>query len=573
MAAYEIIIRGGTIVDGSGGEPFIGDVGITAGRIAAIGAITEIGAEEIDAAGLIVTPGFVDVHTHYDGQITWDNRLAPSSEHGVTTAVFGNCGVGFAPARHHQREMMIRLMEGVEDIPGVVMAEGVPFNWETFPEYLDALAQRKSDIDFAAQIPHSPLRVYVMGERALSTQSPTEDDLAEMRRLVKEAVEAGALGVTTSRSIAHRFPDGKPVPSVKTGEDELLALAAGLRDAGKGVFQINPNFQNPAQQEFAMLRRIAEASGRPLSFTLMAGAGFDWPVLVKGLADANSDNIVMRGQSIPRSVGILLGLETSYHPFSLNRSYREIADLPLAERVARMRDPAFRKQILSENPEHNNPIVVALISCTSLMFPLGDPPNYLPRVEDSFEARAQAAGRDVREVVYDALLQNEGHAILFAPKGNVDGNNIAAGKQLFKFEHVLLGLSDGGAHYGMICDASLPTYFLMDCVRDAHPGEGISLPRAIKLLTRDTAVSVGVEDRGLIQIGFKADVNVIDLDRLTLKAPVVTRDLPANGRRISQKATGYVATLVSGKVTYRNGEPTGAMPGRLIRGAQQPHLA
>lgn len=569
MTSLDILIRHGTIVDGSGGEPFVGDVGIRDGLIVAVGEIAEPAAEVIEAEGMIVTPGFVDIHTHYDGQITWENRLAPSSLHGVTTAIFGNCGVGFAPARASQHEVMIQVMEGVEDIPGIVMAEGVPFNWETFPEYLDAIDARASDIDFAAQVPHSPLRVYVMGDRGVAMEPPTPHDLAQMRQIVSEAVAAGALGVSTSRSIAHRFPDGRPVPSVKTEEQELTALALGLRDAGTGVFQINPDFTHPVEQEFGMMRRLAEVSGRPLSFTLMAGSGVDWPYLVDAIAEANDAGVEMRGQSIPRSVGVLLGLETSLHPFALNPSYRAIADLPLAEKVARMRDPEFRRQLLSERPEDPNPILVGLSNPEMPIYPLGNPPNYTPPPETSLAARARAEGRPVREVIYDALLEDEGHAILFAPKGNVVGDDIAAGKALFRHEHVLLGLGDGGAHYGMVCDGSLPTWFLTACVRDASGEDRIPLPRAIQHMTRDTARAVGLEDRGLLKAGYKADVNVIDFERLQLGVPHVTRDLPARGRRIGQEATGYVATIVSGEVTYREGQPTGALPGRLIRGARR----
>ncbi len=567
---YDTVIRGGTIVDGSGSAPYPGDLALKAGLIAAVGTFEGEADQEIDAAGCIVTPGFVDIHTHYDGQVTWDTRLAPSSQHGVTTAVFGNCGVGFAPARPHQRELLIEVMEGVEDIPGVVMAEGVPFDWETFPEYLDALERRACDIDFAAQVPHSPLRVYVMGDRGAAMEPPTAEDLTQMRRLVCEAVEAGALGVSTSRSIAHRFPDGRPVPSVQTPEEELTALALGLRDAGTGVFQINPDLTRPPAEEFAMMRRLAEVSGRPLSFTLMAGGGVDWHVLVEGLAKANAQGVTMRGQSIPRSVGILFGLEASFHPFSLNPSYRPLADLPLAEKVARMRDPELRRQLLSEAPSDPNPIVVGIVDAAAPIYSLGSPPNYLPPLEASFAHRARAQGRDVREVIYDALLEDDGRAILFAPKGNVVGDDIAAGKALFKHEHVLLGLGDGGAHYGMVCDGSLPTFFLTACVRDAEGQDRIDLPRAIQHLTSDTARAVGLDDRGLLRPGYKADVNVIDLQRLSLGQPVVTHDLPAGGRRIGQGATGYVATFVSGELTYREGQPTGALPGRLVRGARQP---
>jgi N-acyl-D-aspartate/D-glutamate deacylase len=565
MATYDLVIRGGTVVDGSGGEPFVGNVAVKDGRIAAVGAVPGTGAEEIEATGLIVTPGFVDIHTHYDGQVTWSERLAPSSDHGVTTVVMGNCGVGFAPMKAHQRDTVIAMMEGVEDIPGAVMAEGVPFNWETFPDYLDALEQRRSDMDFCAQLPHSPLRVYVMGERGID-QPATDADLAEMRRLVAEAMEAGALGVTTSRTLAHRFRDGRPAPSVHTPEDELLALADGLRDAGKGVFQAVPNTLVPAADEFAVLRHIAERSGRPLSFTLMAMGS--WQDHIAGLRGAIADGLVMRGQSTPRAVSFMFGLDLTLHPFALNPSFQEITDLPLAGKVARMRDPEFRRRLLSESPESNNPLLKGLCSDTSMLFALGSPPNYTPRPEDNLAARAAASGQELMELIYDELLKDEGRAILFAPKGNVDGDDLTIGRALFDYDNVLLGLGDGGAHYGMICDAALPTWFLTDCVRDALPERSLGLAHAVKLMTRDAAQAVGLDDRGLLAPGYKADINVIDYARLGARTPEVVYDLPASGRRLIQKADGYVATIVSGEATYRNGAPTGALPGRLVRGAQ-----
>jgi N-acyl-D-aspartate/D-glutamate deacylase len=565
MAGYDLVIRGGTIVDGSGDAPFVGDVAVRNGRISAVGFADGSGKEEIDARGLIVTPGFIDIHTHYDGQVTWAERLAPSSDHGVTTVVMGNCGVGFAPMRAHQRETVIAMMEGVEDIPGVVMSEGVPFNWETFPDYLDALDKRRADMDFCAQLPHSALRVYVMGERGID-QPATDADLSVMRRLVKEAIDAGAFGVTTSRTLAHRFRDGRPAPSVHTPEDELLALADGLRDAGKGVFQVVPNTLVPPAEEFAVLRHIAERSGRPLSFTLMAMG--TWQDHIAGLRHAIADGLVMRGQATPRAVSFMFGLDLTLHPFALNPSFQDIADLPLAGKVARMRDPEFRKQLLSESPESTNPLLKGLCADTSLLFALGSPPNYRPRPEENLAARAAASGQDLMELIYDELLMNDGRAILFAPKGNVEGEDLTVGRALFDHEHVLLGLGDGGAHYGMICDAALPTWFLTDCVRDAAPESSLGLPHAVKLMTSEAAQAVGLADRGLIAPGYKADLNVIDFERLGARTPEVVYDLPARGRRLIQKADGYVATIVSGETTYRHGEPTGALPGRLVRGAQ-----
>ena len=572
MPDYDLIIRGGKIYDGSGGEPFLADIAINGGVIVAVGDVEGSGREEIDASGRIVTPGFVDVHTHYDGQITWENRLAPSSDHGVTTVVMGNCGVGFAPSRPEHRTLMIKLMEGVEDIPEVVMTEGVPFNWETFPEYLDALERRESDIDFAAQLPHSPLRVYVMGERGANLEPPTQEDLAEMRRLTAEAVEAGALGVTTSRSYAHQFRDGRPAPSVKSEDQEVLALAQGLRDAGKGVFQMVPSYDVTAAERMDLLDDIARTSGRPVSFTFMqtpVGEG-DWQEMVSRLERSKEQGLEVRGQIIPRPTGALLGLELSMHPFSFNPSFREIEHLPLEEKVERMRDPAFRKKLIAEEPTDPQAFFVYVISDLDSMFVLGNPPNYNPRSDESIGARARAMGVDPRELIYDALLQRDGREVLYRPLGNSEGDKFeSSGRNLVRNDRTFPALGDGGAHYSMICDAAYTTYFLTYWVRDARDDKKIELPYAVRKLTYEPSYAVGLHDRGLIRPGYKADLNVIDMERLHLYAPHVVYNLPTGGRRLQQRADGYDATIVSGVVTYRNGRSTGALPGRLVRGGKE----
>ena len=572
MPDYDLIIRGGKIYDGSGGEPFLADIAINDGVIVAVGDVEGSGREEIDASDRIVTPGFVDVHTHYDGQITWENRLAPSSDHGVTTVVMGNCGVGFAPSRPEHRKLMIKLMEGVEDIPEVVMAEGVPFNWETFPEYLDALEQRESDIDFAAQLPHSPLRVYVMGERGANLEPPTQEDLAEMRRLTAEAIEAGALGVTTSRSYAHQFRDGRPAPSVKSEDQEVLALAQGLRDAGKGVFQMVPSYDVTAAERMDLLDDIARTSGRPVSFTFMqtpVGEG-DWQEMVSRLERSKEQGLEVRGQIIPRPTGALLGLELSMHPFSFNPSFREIEHLPLEEKVERMRDPAFRKKLIAEEPTDPQAFFVYVISDLDSMFVLGNPPNYNPRSDESIGARARAMGVDPRELIYDALLQRDGREVLYRPLGNSEGDKFeSSGRNLVRNDRTFPALGDGGAHYSMICDAAYTTYFLTYWVRDAKDDKKIELPYAVRKLTYEPSYAVGLHDRGLIRPGYKADLNVIDMERLHLYAPHVVYNLPTGGRRLQQRADGYDATIVSGVVTYRNGRSTGALPGRLVRGGKE----
>jgi N-acyl-D-aspartate/D-glutamate deacylase len=565
----DIVLRNGSIYDGTGGSPFDGDIAITDGFISQVGGQIPAGREEIDAAGMIVTPGFVDIHTHYDGQVTWENQLKPSSNHGVTTVVLGNCGVGFAPIRPHQRELAKKLMEGVEDIPEVVMTEGLPWNWETFPEYLDALDQRQADIDFAAQIPHSPLRVYVMGERGANLEMPTAEDLSEMRRLTAEAIRAGAIGVSTSRHVAHRFRDGRLAPSVPAGEEEVLALAAGLRDAGAGVFQLLPSYEIDSPAQARLHRKIAEVSGRQVSFTLAQSPTEPdgWRFMLNELSAANAAGLRIQAQVLPRPSAVMLGLDLSLNPFGLNPSYKAIAELPLARKVEIMRDPAFRARLIAEEPDDPNPFFRYLISEIEMLFVLGDPPNYNPPLENSLGRIAQREGRPVREVIYDALLQRDGAEILYRPLGGAVGERFHGPVEgLVKHEHTLIALGDGGAHYSMICDAAYPTYMLTYWVRDAPEDRALDLPWLIRKLAHDPAVAVGLEDRGLIAPGFKADLNVIDMQRLRLHAPLTKRDLPAGARRLEQRADGYAATIVSGKIVYREGEATGALPGRLVRG-------
>jgi N-acyl-D-amino-acid deacylase len=561
---YDLVIRGGTIIDGSGSIPFAGDIAIKDGVIAQVGAVADSGREEIDARGLTVTPGFVDAHTHYDGQITWENRLAPSSNHGVTTVVMGNCGVGFAPVRDTDHQLMIKLMEGVEDIPEVVMAEGVPFNWNTFPDYLDALDAREADVDFATQIPHSPLRVFVMGERGANLEPPTPEDLAEMRRCVAEAIDAGALGVASSRNLFHRFRSGALAPSVTTEVDEVVALAEGLRDAGRGVFQCNPNLDNDAATEMAVFREIAEKTGCPVTFSLIrTPARMDnWTGYIDAVRQANQDGLDIRAQFMPRPMGVLYGLDLSFHPFSLNPSYRPIAQLPLEERVERMRDPALRARLLAEEPEDPNPGFVGILKSTRDLYKLEDPTDYNFAPDQSLQALAKRLGLPEREVIYDALLEDGGKAILCSYSSEVQ-EYLAASADLIGDDRFIVALGDGGAHYGMICDAAYTTYLLT-----GRKESDADLPRLVKALTSQPALSVGLGDRGIIAPGYKADLNILDVARLALHRPRVKPDLPAGGKRLSQGADGYVATIVSGKTTYRNGEPTGALPGRLVRGTR-----
>jgi N-acyl-D-aspartate/D-glutamate deacylase len=567
----DLVIRGGLIHDGLGGEPYIADVAIVGDRIARICVRSAPGHDEIDATGCIVTPGFVDIHTHYDGQVTWEQRLKPSSSHGVTTVVMGNCGVGFAPIRPEQRQLAIKLMEGVEDIPEVVMAEGLPWNWETFPEYLDALDQRRTDIDFAAQLPHSPLRVYVMGDRGANLEPPTADDLAQMRRLTAEAIDAGALGVSTSRHIVHRFRDGRLAPSVPTSEEEVLTLAAGLRDAGAGVFQLLPSYEIDSPAQARLNRRLALTSGRPVSFTLSQSLHEPdgWSFMLNELEEAAAAGLDIRGQVLPRPSAVMMGLDLSLHPFALNPGYRAIADLPLDEKVAIMRDPEFRTRLIAEDPEDPNPFFKWLVGETEKNFVLGDPPNYNPDDADSVGALAHREQRPVAEVLYDALLQSDGREIPYRPLGGAVGErHHGPVENLVPHPRTIIALGDGGAHYSMICDAAYTTYMLTYWVRNADAGRALALPGLIRQLSHDPAVAVGLEDRGLVKPHYKADLNIIDMNRIHLHAPRPKRDLPAGARRLEQRADGYVATVVSGKVVYREGEPTENLPGRLVRGAR-----
>ena len=570
-AEFDLVIRGGLIVDGGGGEPFAGDVAVKDGKIAAVGKVDGQGAEEIAATGQVVTPGFVDIHTHYDGQVTWESRLSPSSGHGVTTVVMGNCGVGFAPCKPDQHDMLVRVMEGVEDIPEVVMTEGLPWNWETFPEYLNALDQRRTDIDFAAQLPHSAVRVFVMGERGAAREPASEQDLAAMRQIVGEAVNAGALGVTTSQSHGHRTVDGDWAPSVNAEHAELLALAQGLADAGAGVFQLIPNSQyggDPAD-EMALFRRIVETSGRPLSFSLLEKKYQpDLPDKMLALvAQANDDGLPIRAQVFPRPIGMLFGLELSFQPFRFHPSFKAIEHLPLAEKVARLRDPAFRAKLLSEKPETTNPLYMTLASDVDDLYPMGDPPNYEPDAADRLGVRAAREGVTAGALALDAMLENEGRGVLMMPSSNYVRGNLEAVRRMITDPNSLIALGDGGAHYSLICDSSFPTFVLTHWTRDRSHGR-LPLPWAIRKLSHETANAVGLNDRGLLRAGYKADINVIDIDALRLHAPRIAYDLPANGRRLTQRADGFTATIVSGVVTYRNGEPSGALPGRLVRGGR-----
>jgi len=571
-APFDLVVRNGTVIDGTGGEPCEADVAIKDGRIAAVGKIASAGREEIDAKGLAVTPGFVDIHTHYDGQATWDDRFTPSSGHGVTTVLMGNCGVGFAPCRPQDRDTLIKVMEGVEDIPEIVMREGVPWNWQSFPDYLDALQARRCDIDFATQVPHAPLRVFVMGQRGVEREPATAADMAAMSALVEEGVNAGALGFSTSRSLFHRTSEGALTPTITAAEEELTAIARGLRRAGKGVIQLLDDFGDTTTEgstEFAMLRRLVEASGRPLSFTLLDISIYPdrWRTLLREIDRANRDGLVIRGQVAGRPVALLYGLELSFHPFSTCPSYRAVEGLPLGQKLARLRDPAMKARLLKEEPVYRNPQLLAFMRSVANMFALGDPPNYTPPAAERLDARAAALGIPPLELAYDLLVQGDGRTILFHPGANYTDCSDANMATMLRDPNTVIALGDGGAHYGLICDASYTTHALTYWMRD-RKGERLPLSWTVQQLTDAPARAVGLGDRGRLSVGYKADLNVIDLDRLNVSAPHPVHDLPGGGRRLEQKAEGYRATVVGGEVTYRDGAFTGALPGRLVRGAR-----
>jgi N-acyl-D-aspartate/D-glutamate deacylase len=577
MPNYDLVIRNGRIVDGTGAAAFEGDVAVKDGRIAAVarkGQLEGTGAREVDATGLIVTPGFVDIHTHYDAQITWDPNLLPSGYHGVTTAVVGNCGVGFAPARPDEHAWLIQLMEGVEDIPGAALSEGIRWSWETFPEYLDALDRTPMALDVATQVPHGAVRAYVMGERGARNEPAAPEDIAQMAAIVKEGVAAGALGFSTSRTIAHRALDGEPVPGTFAAEDELFGIGRVLGELGTGIFEVagagaaGEDIAAP-KKEIDWMRRLSAHIRRPVTFAMLQvdPAPELWRELLELAKQAVAEGAEIHPQVAGRPFGMLMGLQTERHAWTQKPSYMKIANLPLAERVAKLRDPALKKQILEEDI-FGEPGFSMVWQQYGSLFPLGNPLDYEPSEEDSVAARAAREGRDPAELLYDLMLQEDGRAILLVPVLNYSHRNCDHIYEMLHHSRAVLGLGDGGAHCGLICDASIQTFVLTHWVRDRKRGARVPLEFAVQRMSRDTARLYGMQDRGTLAPGMKADLNLIDLDALALELPEVVADLPAGGRRLMQRARGYRATFVSGVEVMRDGEPTGARPGRLVRGAQ-----
>ncbi|MGB1883237.1 MAG: N-acyl-D-amino-acid deacylase family protein [Gammaproteobacteria bacterium] len=574
---HDLVIRNAQVVDGSGGDRFNGDVAIDGDTIAAVGGKLGPARREINANGLLLAPGWVDVHTHYDGQATWDPYLTPSSWHGVTTAVMGNCGVGFAPANPAKHDWLIGLMEGVEDIPGTALAEGIKWDWETFPEYLDALDRSTRAMDLAAQVPHGAVRAYVMGERGATDVEANEDERKAMAEIVAEAVRAGAVGFTTSRTILHRSIDGEVVPGTDADAIELTTIANAMGKAGSAVFEVASDLA-PETDELLWMDDIIDNSGCKVTYACVQNDEdpSQWERLLDYAARRHHG---MYPQVAIRPPGCLMCLEGT-HPFTGRTAYQSIAHLPLAERVAMMRKPEVRAKIL-QGPDSRPARLLRLlfmegkamnttIADYDRIFRLGEPPEYEPGADLSVDAIARREGKSAEEAAYDLLLESEGKAFLYSPLFNYNAGNYDVAREMMLHPNTVLGISDGGAHCGMICDASAPTYLLSHFVRDRARGERIGLEQAIKMQTRDTAALYGFLDRGLIEPGMRADINLIDFDNLSLPLPEMVYDLPASGQRLIQRASGYHTTILRGDVTFEDGEATGALPGRLIRGPQTP---
>ena len=568
---HDTVIRGSAILDGTGSDAFTGDIAIDGDRLTQVGGKAGPGKREIDANGLLVTPGWVDVHTHYDGQATWDPVLAPSSWHGVTTILFGNCGVGFAPVRKHHREGLIDLMEAIEDIPGTALAEGLKWDWESFPEYLDALDRMPRTIDIAAQIPHHPLRVFVMGERAINREAATAEDIAEMRRLTEESLRAGAFGFTTSRTYSHKTNDGQLVPGHFAEEQELYGIGQAMASVGGGAFGMNSDFVDE-EAEFAWMTRLSKETGRPIWFLLTDRTKDParWRRLMQGVHKARAEGANITAQVAGRPVGVMQGIAGSYNPFSIRPSYQPLEQLSPKARIERMRDPEVRRQLLAEEPTERQLARLsqarqAMIGRWDKLFVMsGKTPDYEPSPDKSIAAIAAKGNRTPQEVAYDYLTESLDN-FLFLPVVNYAQGDHEMVREMLADPGTLLGLSDGGAHCGAIVDASMPTFMLTHWGRDRKRGPGLPLPHLVKMQTSETADFFGFSDRGRLKPGLRADVNIIDFDGLSLHQPEVVHDLPAGGRRLVQRVDGYRATLVAGTPVFENGQETGARPGRLVR--------
>ena len=565
---FDLVIRGGKVVDGTGGAPRSADVAITGDRIVEVGMVDGAARRVIHADGAVVAPGFVDVHTHYDGQATWDTQLAPSSTLGITTVVMGNCGVGFAPVHDHDRDRLIELMEGVEDIPGAALHEGLPWTWTSFGDYLDHLGGRRYDIDCGAQVPHGAIRLHAMGERGANREPATGDEIVTMARLAREAIEAGALGFTTSRTLNHRTSKGEPTPTLTAAREELLGIAAEIGKSGKGVLQVVSDFPD-YEEEWETFRMMSGVSGRPMSISLAAagirpadeGRAKGYRHSLAQLERGAADGLTMRAQVAARAIGVVLGLQASLNPLMRCPSYQALGALPHDDLVRALRQPELRATLIAEMADH-----ALRIRGFGSVFELASPTNYEPEPADSVQARAAAAGVSVEAFVYDLLLELNGTNLLYAPVLNYGDGNLDAVREMLAHPLCIPGLADGGAHVGTICDGSFATTLLTHWARDRTRGPRFPLEFVVAAQSRRTAEALGLNDRGVLAPGYLADVNVIDFEGLTLHAPEMHFDLPAGGKRLLQRADGYVHTIKSGTEIYSNGQATGALPGRLVRG-------
>lgn len=562
---YDLIIRNGTVIDGTGRDRFVADVAVQDGKVAKIGRIAESAKKEIDVAGKLVTPGWVDIHTHYDGQATWDPLLAPSSWHGVTTVVMGNCGVGFAPVKPQDREFLIELMEGVEDIPGAALSEGIDWQWESFPEYLDALEKTPRAIDVAAQVPHGAVRAYVMGERCNSDYAPTQAEVEAMAALVKEGVEAGALGFTSSKTLLHKDIKGEYMPGTFSGNEEMLALGMGMKGCNNAVFELVSDHLGDTE-EWQWVTEFQKQTGLTITLIATTAPAYENNHMYNLAEQARLEGREIRPQAAGRPTGVLHGLQSSFHAFVGHPTWREeLAELDHEQLVARLRDPIVKAKLLSEESVIKSGPMQDLPKLMGLVFPLGENPNYEPDLEDSVAGIAQKLGKDPMEVMYDLLVDNDGKELFYQPLGGYQGYSLDWQKTFLEHPNVLFGLSDGGAHCGVIADAGMPTFIMTHWGRDRTKGDKMELEFIVKSLTSDTAEAYGMYDRGQLVPGMIADINVIDFDGMRLHRPEAIFDLPAGGRRLVQRADGYEMTIKAGEVIFAKGEHTGALPGKLVR--------
>lgn len=562
---YDSIIRNGTIIDGTGNDRFVADIAIKDGKIAKIGQITGSATLEIDAKGKLVTPGWVDIHTHYDGQATWDPLLAPSSWHGVTTVVMGNCGVGFAPVKPEDRNFLIELMEGVEDIPGAALSEGIDWQWESFPEYLDTLEAIPRAIDVATQVPHGAIRAYVMGERCNTDYAPTEVEVNEMAALVREGVEAGALGFSSSKTLLHKDIHGEYMPGTFSGNDEMLALGLGMKGLKNSVFELVSDHLGD-DKEWAWVTDFQKQTGLTVTLIATTAPAYENGKMYKLAEQARAEGREIRPQAAGRPTGVLHGLQSSFNAFVGHPTWRnKLANLDHDTLLARLAEPATKAQLLSEQSVIKGGLMQDLPSLMGQVFPLGENPNYEPLPEESIAGIAKANGRDVMDVMYDMLVANGGKELFYQPLGGYQGFSLDYQKKLLEHPNVLFGLSDGGAHCGVIADAGMPTFIMTHWGRDRTRGDKMPLEFIVKSLTSSTAHAFGMFDRGQLTEGMIADANIIDFDRLRLHRPEAVFDLPAGGRRLVQRAEGYEITIKSGEIIFNNGQHSGALPGKLVR--------